>query len=185
MLYRVFPLDPDATSTEQGGPLHVPRQNQGTGRHDAPDHYGALYLSRMPESAVAERIQAFRGQTISDTDLRLTTGARLALAALDDTSLDRIVDLDDPRELLARRLRPSAVATRNRPATRGIALGLFDEGVAGFAWWSTLEASWSNVTLFAERTLDHLVPEGKPEVLSVEHPILRRAAEAIGVRLPR
>ncbi|MEX2372258.1 MAG: RES family NAD+ phosphorylase [Dehalococcoidia bacterium] len=183
MLYRVFPLVPDALPDAPGGALYVARERQGSGRHDHPEHYGALYVSRSPESAVAERIQAFRGQIIGDADLRFASGARLALATFDDETLDPLIDLDDPAELVARGLRPSGVATRDRSATRAIALGLYAEGHAGFAWWSTLESGWSNVTLFAERSSSALALHATPEVLSVAHLVLRRAAEAIGVRL--
>lgn len=183
MLYRAFPWLPAAAPSDPGGALHVPRERQGVGRHDSPDRYGALYVSRSAVSAVAERIQAFRGQTVGDPDLGTRDGAILALAAFDDDALGALVDLDDPVELVARGLRPSRVATRDREATRTIARSLFDEGHAGFAWWSTLEASWSNVTLFAERAHGLVTLAGEPEMLSVRHPVLRSAAETTGVRL--
>jgi hypothetical protein len=75
------------------------------------------------------------------------------------------------------------VATRDRASTRAIALRIFEEGAQGFVWWSTLEASWPNATLFAERAAPHLRLAAEPELLSVQHPTLRAAAEAIGVRL--
>lgn len=87
----------------------------------------------MRESAVAERIQAFRGQTLNDADLRLVGGAQYALATFDDSTLDRIVHLDDPSELARRQLRPSMVATRDRRVTGAIALRIFEEGVRGFS----------------------------------------------------
>ena len=185
MLYRVFPFLPNAPAGQAGGPLYVPRERQGDGRYDHPDHYGALYVSRVPESAVAESIQAFRGQTLNDADLRLIGGAQYALATFDDNAVDRIVDLDEPRELARRQLRPSLVATRDRRVTRAIALRIFEEGVRGFAWWSTLESAWPNVTLFAERASAQLALVGDPEPLTVRHPMVRVAAEVIGVRLAR
>ena len=47
-------------------------------------------------------------------------------------------------------LRPSQVATSRRAATQAYAARLFDAHpqAAGLRWWSTLEASWINVTLF-------------------------------------
>jgi len=93
------------------------------------------------------------------------------------------VDLDDPRHLLSRRLRPSRVATRDRSVTQPIALTIFDQGHAGFAWWSTLEASWMNVTLFAERAVQTMVLTDPPQPLTVDLPVVRRAAELIGVRI--
>lgn len=185
MLYRVFPHVPGRESLEEGGPLFVPRERQGTGRHDNPDHYGALYVSRSAESAVAERIQAFRGQTIGDDDLARRDGSRYALVSLDDTSLSGEVDLDDPSELVRRALRPSGVATRRREITRRMALSVYEEGVPGFAWWSTLEAAWANVTLFAERVSGRLSIQDDPLPLSVDHPAVRAAADLLGIRLGR
>lgn len=185
MLYRVFPYDPAARSGEPGGALYVAREAQGTGRHDNPERYGALYVSRSPESAVAERIQGFRGQQIGDRDLRRSDGTRFSIAALDDSNLPEIVDLDDPSELATRVLRPSEVATRRRSRTQPIALGIFEEGLSGFGWWSTLEASWANVTLFAERARPALAVAADPEPLTTTHPVVRAAAERLGVRLGR
>jgi hypothetical protein len=163
----------------------VPRERQGGGRHDNPHHYGALYLSRSPLSAVAERIQAFRGQTLTDHDLARRDGTRYALVALDDSAVEGVVDLDDPAELVRRSLRPSGVATRDRKVTQGMALSIHEGGGSGVAWWSTLEASWINTTLFAERAGTSLFIDGDPQPLAVDHPDLRAAAEAIGVLLGR
>lgn len=185
MLYRVFPHLSGAGETQQGGALFVPRERQGTGRHDNPEHYGALYASRLAESAVAERIQAFRGQEFTNRDLRRPDGKRYVLATLDDSGLQGIVDLDDPAELARRDLKPSTVATRRRLITRSMALSLFQERASGFEWWSMFEASWPNVTLFAERAASNLLVVGDLEFLHLEHPILRRAAESIGVRLAK
>jgi hypothetical protein len=183
MLYRVFPLIDGAALDRPGGPLYVPRERQGAGRHDQPYAYGALYLSRLALSAVAERIQAFRGQTLTDDDLRFEDGSRYALAVFDEDGIEGLIDLDDPAELSRRTLRPSRVATRQRTGTRALALRIFDEGAPGFVWWSTLEASWPNATLFAERAVPRLRLAAEPEPLSVQHSTLRAAAEAIGVRL--
>lgn len=184
MLYRVFPFVPGAGAAEDGGPLHVVRALQGGGRHDNPQAYGALYASRSAQSAVAERIQRFRGRTLAEAHLRRADGTRYALAAIEDEGLDRpLVDLDDPRELVRRDLRPSWVATRDRTVTRPIALSIFAEGAAGLGWWSTLDAEWSNVTLFAERTRRRLRLAGDPEPLTLVMPALRAAARALGIRL--
>ncbi|MPZ97730.1 MAG: RES domain-containing protein [Dehalococcoidia bacterium] len=131
MLYRVFPQTVDAAIDEPGGPLYVPRARQGRGRHDQPARYGAMYASRQGQSAVAEAIQAFRGRVLTDARLRRMSGRPLALAAFRDDVLERIVDLDDPAELLARGLRPSAVATRNRAVTHAVAREIFQEGAQG------------------------------------------------------
>ncbi|MFL5798822.1 MAG: RES family NAD+ phosphorylase [Actinomycetota bacterium] len=184
MLYRVFPWNPARAPQAEGGALFVPRIRQATGRHDNPDRYGALYVSRDPESAVAERIQAFRGRVLTDARLIRRDGSRYALVSLADDDLSPLVDLDDPAQLVARGLRPSLVATGDRSRTRSMAAALFDEGGPGFLWWSTLEASWANATLFAERSVSYLQPLGEPEPLSLDHPALRAAADRLGVLLP-
>lgn len=187
MLYRVFPHQTGAGPTDWGGPLYVARLRQGVGRHDNPMQYGALYASRSPESAIAESIQKFRGQTLTDADLELADGRRTTLATIDDSALDAaglpLVDLDDPQALLDHELRPSRVATRHREVTQPAALAIFDEGAAGLGWWSTLEASWANVTLFAPRATGHLTLAAEPEPLSVSHPALRAVAAELGVGL--
>jgi hypothetical protein len=183
VLDRVFPMKPGAGAGDEGGPLLVARAMQGGGRHDNPQRYGALYASRTAESAVAERIQPFLGQVLTDADLVRADGRRYALAALDDSTLTNVIDLDDPAELVGRSLRPSSVATHDRALTQPIALRLYDEGTPGFGWWSTLEASWSNVTLFAERVAGALTVDGAPQPLSTRHTALRAAAEALGIQV--
>lgn len=179
----MFPLLPGAPSRAPGGALHVPRARQGSGRHDNPDLYGALYCARAPLSAVAERIQAWRGQVLKERDLLRSDGTRLALAVLDDAALEGVVDLDDPAELVRLGVRPSQVATRARASTQALARRIHEEGGKGLSWWSVLEASWINVTLFAERCGDRLAVVGEPEPLSTSHPLVAEAARAPGVAL--
>jgi hypothetical protein len=181
VLYRVFPLAEAADPHEPGGPLFVPRLDQGAGRHDNPDSYGALYLSRVPASPVAEVLREYAGRGIRPRTL-LHEGSPIALATVAEGDLE-LVDLDDPRILSARGLRPSTVATRNRETTQPFALQLFEEGAVGLEWWSTIEASWINVTLFAERVADRLRMAGEPERLTLEHRAVRGAAEALGLDL--
>jgi hypothetical protein len=183
MLYRVFPWRPGTDPR----PLDVPRDRQGRGRHDSPDDYTALYLARDPVAAIAERIQGFRGQTLTPGVFERADGRADALAELDDEGLataGRLVDLDDPAELLAAGLRPSRVATGDRPTTQAIARRYFADGAVGLSWWSTLEAAWTNVTLYAERAAAAL------EVVDVRllgpfDPSVVAAADRLGVGLPR
>lgn len=183
MLYRVFPWVPGAHASEPGGPLFVPRFDQGSGRHDN-DAYGALYVSRSKVSPVAEQLKDYVGRPWGATRL-LREGSPLALASIDEEALDGLLDLDDPRNLVARQFRPSAVATRRRKPTQRMALGIYEEGLPGFAWWSTIEASWINVTLFEDRVADRLTLAGEPEPLTADHPAVREAAEAVGVLLAK
>ena len=182
-LWRVFPWDAEAVPGSRGHPLWIPRTLQGAGRHDNPELYGVMYLSEHPTAAVAETIAHLRGQVLDDADLE-RGGLRLALSGVDAAIEGRLWDLDDPRVLLERRLRPSVVATRVRQKTRAWAADLFRARPRrdGIRWWSTLEATWMHVTLF-HRALPRVEPAGLPEPLRVSHTAVREAAEAVGVRV--
>jgi hypothetical protein len=185
VLYRVFPSVPGADDHAAGGPLFVPRDRQGAGRHDSPGRYGAFYAARSPVAAVAEAIQAFRGRDLAEDDLARSDASGLALAELDDDALDATAlhDLDDPVVLVAEAWRPSWVAGRDRAVTQAMAVRAFDSGRLGLSWWSTIDAAWTNVTLFAERTLDaRLVRvETPPERLTLTHPAVIAAAEHLAI----
>ena len=181
-LYRLFPHRPDASIHEEGGALHVPRAHQGNGRHDSPDLYGALYLSYTRASAIAEHLKHHRGRRVGPGQF-LWEREHYALALFDEARLEPLIDLDEPRELTRHGLRPSSVATRDRDVTQGYARAVHAEGAAGLAWWSTLESSWINVTLFAERAFPHLALAGEPEPVTTDHPAVREAAEVIGVTI--
>jgi hypothetical protein len=152
ILWRVLPWDPSARVTSPGGALWFPRPFQGTGRHDSPGRYGCLYLCELAEAAVAEALAPFRGTGDLRPELLTRTGRPLALAELELElgAGEQLVDLDDPLVLAAEGLRPSGVATGRRLATQAYAARLFGAhpAAAGLRWWSALEASWINVTLF-------------------------------------
>lgn len=149
-LWRTLPFDRDVAPDQPGGALWFPRDQQGYGRHDNPDLYGCLYVAEDPVSAVAEPLAAFRGTGRLTAPMLTHLGRPLALAelAVPDEAIG--VDLDDPEVLAAERLRPSRLATRSRPVTQRVAADLFDAHpeAIGLRWWSILEASWINWTLF-------------------------------------
>jgi RES domain-containing protein len=179
VLYRVFPHVRNARPT----PLDVPRDLQGSGRHDNPDDYTAVYLAREPIAAVAERIQAFRGSRLTEGAFARPDGRVLALAEVDDSDWPDLVDLDDPIVLAAEAIRPSRVATGNPAAIRRMALEFFHRGSLGLSWWSTVEASWTNVTVFRER-LERPVDIIDVQVLSPTHPVVREAAAFLLIDVP-
>lgn len=187
MLYRVYRAVDGAAPAARGGPLYVPRDRQGAGRHDSPGRYGAFYAARSPVAAVAETIQAFRGRDVSPDDLELADGSRLTLAAYDDSALERLIDLDEPAVLVEEGWRPSGVASRDRMVTQSMAVRAFEAGALGLSWWSTLDAAWTNVTLFAERTLEAgaVVVHGAGETLAIKHPSLVAAADHLAIPLVR
>jgi hypothetical protein len=181
ILQRCFAWSPRAQSDEQDGPLWVPRGFQGDGRHDNPDVYGCLYLTDREISAVVEQLARFRTQRLQATLLR-RRGLPLALAAieLDDTA--DIVDLDDPRVLVRERLRPSAVATRQREVTQPQARALHGARprAAALRWWSIFEASWANYTVF-DRARAVLSVVGVRK-LTIEDDSVAAAADFLGLR---
>jgi hypothetical protein len=181
ILWRVLPWDPDARASSPGGPAWFPRPFQGGGRHDNPDRYGCLYVGTAPEPAVAEALAPFRGSGELSAEMLVRGGHDLALAELELPDDADLIDLDEPRVLRRERLRPSGVATRARTTTQDYAERLFDAhpDALGLRWWSTLESSWINVTLF-DRAAGALEPRA-PEPLSVAHPAVAGAAELLGL----
>jgi hypothetical protein len=171
-----------AAAEAADGPLWFPRVFQGEGRHDHPDVYGCLYLSDRPVSCIVEQFAAFRGQRLIASMLR-RRGLPLALARIELDDDRELIDLDDPAVLRREKLRPSQVATRRREITQAQAAGLFTRhrAAAGLRWWSTWEATWTNVTVFdrAARALNLL----EVTELTLEHPSVLEAAEVFGLRV--
>ena len=155
-LFRIFPWDGRTRGDAAGGPLYVPRQKQGAGRHDIPERDGVLYCSEIAGSAVAEAIKSFRGQSVPRSVFIRPGGMTIALATLELDDAIALIDLDDSAHLASRGITPSQVASSHRPTTQGIARRLFDEGSPGFTWWSALKSSWKNATLFESRVRAHM-----------------------------
>jgi hypothetical protein len=181
-LFRCFPWDREVAPSARGGPLWFPRLLQGYGRHDNPYLYGCLYASEERVSAVVEELQRFRATAVEPADL-VTTGLPVALAAFDLPDELPLVDLDEPTVLAREELRPSLVATRERPVTQRHAADLFERhpDAVGLRWWSTFESQWPNVTLFDRAAAALSV--GEVEDLSVAGEPLEQAAELLGIHL--
>jgi hypothetical protein len=180
-LWRTLPLDRRAAADQAGGALWFPREQQGYGRHDNPDLYGCLYVAEDAVSAVAESLADFRGTGRLTASMLVHMGRPLALAEIELPDEAVVIDLDDPAILTAEELRPSRVATRARGITQGIAAELHrahPEAVA-LRWWSTLEASWINLTLF-DRAATRLTIADVAE-LRIDDPVVRDAAALLGL----
>lgn len=182
-LFRVFGWDGRSKGAASGGPLFVPRVHQGSGRHDNPELYGALYCALDPVSAVAEALQPFRNQSLDEGDFVRGKNRRLALAAFEVADSILFCDLDDPSELVRRSLRPSRVATFERTVTQDLAAGLFSEGGSGLLWWSVLESQWINATLFAERMTGPLRLVESPRELGTLNSEVKAAARKLGIQI--
>jgi hypothetical protein len=182
-LYRVFDWDRISRGSKGGGPLYVPRARQGSGRHDIPQRSGVFYAALSATSAIAEAIQVYRNQTLTANDFELEGNRIQAMARLTLSSASRLVDLTDAKELAHRSIRPADVATHDRSVTQRLAIAVFNEGADGFLWWSALEASWTNVTLFQNRVTRKLRLAEPPTPLTAELPELRAAARLLRIRL--
>lgn len=180
-LWRALPLDSGAKPREAGGPLWFPRLQQGGGRHDNPDLYGCLYVAEDPVSAVAELLAPFRGTGELLPSMLVRYGKPLALAAIELEDGVTVVDLDDPSTLIATNLRPSQVATRRRTVTQRQAADVYEShsNAVAIRWWSTLESSWINWTLFDRA--EGVLAVGKVDELRAEHPVVLEAAELLGL----
>lgn len=181
-LFRVFPYRAAAKPGEPGGALYVPPQ--GSGRIDNPALYSVLYLSDSPSGAIAESFGRFPEWTASMLEgAPALPGSLRALARyrLDDTgNAAPVCNLDDPKQLLAPRLRPSDVVSRDYGRTRAWALRIYDQKTwPGVRWWSYYEPSWSSFGLWNVRSL------GLEEVLplSLDDPALIEASRVIVRRL--
>ncbi len=179
-LYRCFPWDGAARPEAQGGALWFPRMLQGDGRHDAPERYGCLYVSEEPVSVIVEQLARFGGTQLAAADL-LRGRLPLALAALELAEGALLVDLDEPLVLAAEELRPSLVATHERPRTQGDAAALHERhrDAVGLRWWSTFEPQWANVTLF-DRALEALEVADVGEI-RLDDEVVEEAARFLGL----
>ncbi|MBS1892299.1 MAG: RES domain-containing protein [Actinobacteria bacterium] len=180
-LWRALPLDRRAAADGVGGALWFPRSQQGYGRHDNPDLYGCLYVAEDAVSAVAESLAAFRGTGSLQASMLERQGRPLALAELALADEAIVVDLDDPRVLVDEDLRPSRVATRARRITQRLAADLHrtHPDTVALRWWSTLEATWINLTLF-DRAAPALEVKKEAE-LRIDDPVVRDAAALLGL----
>lgn len=181
ILWRLLPWQARASASEPGGALWFPRELQGAGRHDNPDHYACLYLSERPVSALAEALAPFRGTGRLSPAMLSRAGLGLALAQIELNDSAVLLDLDDPRVLARAGLRPSQVATGMRDVTQSYAERLFYEypEVFGLRWWSALEASLLNLTLYDRAELSLTLLD--VELVTLDHPAVIEAAEMLGL----
>jgi RES domain-containing protein len=181
ILWRVLPWRPEAAPRDPRGALWFARELQGAGRHDNPELYGCLYAAERAVSAVAEALAPFRGTGKLMEGMLTRSGLPLALAQLSLSDDARILDLDDPAVLQEVGLRPSQVATGERTVTQGYAARLYALSTAPSAlrWWSTIEASFANLTVF-ERVGDAIETVDVSLLTRAAVPVLE-AAELLGL----
>ena len=182
--YRAFPWDPAAARSEPGGALWIPRRHQGAGRHDNPSRFGCLYASESETGVVAEALARFQNAgPLTPGSLR-RNGLALALARLELPDEAEVIDLDSPRVLGREKLRPSQIATRERARTQADASALYARhpDAVALRWWSTLESSWLNLTIFGRGRLRIRLREVR--AIQLGDPAVAEAAEILALELP-
>lgn len=180
LAYRVFPYLPTARPGEPGHPLYEHRPQRG-GRVDHPDYF-VWYLARQQEAAAGEVFGNLPVWDSSMFDFALLPGARKALGSYRLPDDLRVLDLDDPRELLERSLRPTQVVARNLAVTQAWGHRAWDERSAhdhterrwqAVSWWSYHRPKWTVLASWA-------LPEiGDVQALDLDHPAVRDAATAL------
>jgi hypothetical protein len=140
-----------------------------------------LYTSETAEHAVSEMLQPWRGRTLESAHL---TRARLPLALLEvrvaPSSMGRLADLCDPSYLATSGTAPDRTASRFRHLSQPLARAAWDAGFHGLRWWSSFWGDWRTVVLFTAR-VEGKLGFGTPEVLTLDHAVVRKAAELLGM----
>jgi hypothetical protein len=160
---------------------------QGRGRFDAPAISPVWYLAETATHAVAEILQSFRGQEVGPAELvRFKHPLALVEATLPPADAARVLDLCDPAQLLARGLRPDALASRNRTTTQRISQQLATGGgthlpAPGFRWWSALDGDWHSIILYHANLPAGALAFGTPAPLVIDSPAVVAACDALAI----
>jgi hypothetical protein len=159
---------------------------QGDGRLDNPIAYQVLYASDSPAGACAEVFNRGKYRTQWSRDmLRPLPGnpdAKRSIAWYEIDDSITVANLDDPRELLSRGLRPSDVVTRDYARTQNWALKIFNASDAdGIRWWSYHDSRWGSFGLWSTDAISAFGADR----LEIDHPAIREAAEVLSIRLAR
>jgi hypothetical protein len=185
-LWRVFPWNLDATEGAPFSPQFIP-PGQGSGRFDLGGDLSVLYLAETPVHAIAEKIQRYRGQELTSTELRefgFSLSLVEALLTIEDSAL--ILDLSDPEELARHGFRPDTLMSRDRTRTQAVAREIHRQSFLGLRCWSALSGDWHSTVLFVDRlgTLGTIVYQ-TPVELTIGSPLLAEAAAELSIRITR
>ncbi|HUH69543.1 MAG TPA: RES domain-containing protein [Mycobacterium sp.] len=180
LAYRVFPHLPGARPGEPGHPLYEHRPQRG-GRIDHPD-YHVWYLSRLAEAACGETFGNLARWDSSMLKFPQLPGARRALGVYELPDDLRVLDLDDPAQLVRLGLRPTQIVIRNLSVTQAWGHRIWSEtdphtgerAWQAVVWWSYHRPIW---TVLASWLRPELI---RVEPLNLEHPALIDAAKALG-----
>lgn len=182
IFFRVFYyLEGLKSPFEAGGAFYVPREYQGSGRHDIVED-GIIYCSLEALSTLVEKFDKFKNQHIDLDDLRKKNGSRLALVKFQIKG-ENLVDMRLPESQLQLKLTSAVMESRERKITQPIAKRIYDTGADGLIWNSSIESQWSNASLFHSRVKAKLELVEEVIVLDLENPYVREAADYWNISL--
>lgn len=174
-LYRVFPYLTSAASTEPGGAFYIP--GQGGGRADNPELYSVLYFSDAAAGAIAEafgRFPEWTGAMLAGS--QTAPGSRRAIARFDLLDKEPVCNLDDARQLLTLKLRPTDVVTRDYNRSRAWARRIYSmQRWSGVRWWSYYDPKWASFAIWDLRS----VALQDVSVIELDDPALLEASRTI------
>ena len=179
LTYRVIPHLPAARTGQPGHPLYEHRPQRG-GRIDHPD-YHVWYLSRFAEAACGETFGNLARWEPSMLEFPQVPGSRRALGIYELPDDLRVLDLDDPAQLVRLGLRPTQVVTRNLAVTQTWGHRIWsetdphtgDHAWQAVSWWSYHRPIWTVLASWLRPRLVGVEP------LSLDHPAIIDAAEAL------
>ncbi len=130
--------------------------HQGGGRLDNPQNYSVFYLSDAAAGAIAEafgRFPEWNVHVLAGSPSLPGSARAIARFRMDDDA--KVCDLDDPARLMALRLRPSHIVSRDYARTRAWAQRIFDlKKWSGIRWWSYYDPRWASFGLWDIRKLE-------------------------------
>ena len=192
VLWRAFPWDRDAP---EGGPFSVrsvaPPHLQNYGRFDLHGRPSVLYLAQSPAHAVAEVLRGLKRNPADPQRHRLSSqdlaGAghprAIVPVRLPRALAERVPDFGRGEVLERFGVRADELCSRERRVTQAAARRIHGhpDQVPGFFWWSAFHGDWHVLLLYLDRAGVDVLEWGEPEVLTVEHPAVREAAEVLGL----
>lgn len=183
LVYRVFPYLTSARPGQPGHPLyeHLPQRG---GRVDHPDYY-VWYLSRLAEAACGETFGNLGLWDPSMFEFPVVPGARRSLGVFELPDDLRVLDLDDPAQLVRLGLRPTQIVTRNLAVTQAWGHRIWAETDAhggrswqAVSWWSYHRPVWPVLASWLRPDFVRVEP------LDLDHPAVIDAAKALHRPLP-
>lgn len=180
LVYRIFPHDPSAPTGQPGHPLYEHRP-QRAGRIDHPDYF-VWYLAAQQEGAVGETFGNLATWDASMFQTPFLPTGRRALGIYRLPNDVRLLNLDDPAQLVARNLRPTQVVVRNLAVTQAWGHSIWSERDShdhasrrwdAVAWWSYHHPRWQILGSWNPPELVEI------QELKLTHPAVQEAASVL------